>query len=51
MQDSISVLKMNLSSLRRDSPYALRRITNRSGLDSDEDADVTVEETPEPAAE
>lgn len=39
------------SRIRRGSPFTLRGITSHSGLDSDEDVDVTAEETPEPTAE
>uniref|UniRef100_A0A8C4I9Y3 Myosin-9 n=1 Tax=Dicentrarchus labrax TaxID=13489 RepID=A0A8C4I9Y3_DICLA len=47
MNREVSTLK---SKLRRDLPFNLRRNTNRSGLDSDEDVDVQTEVS-EPAAE
>uniref|UniRef100_A0A671YD33 Myosin-9 n=1 Tax=Sparus aurata TaxID=8175 RepID=A0A671YD33_SPAAU len=47
MNREVSTLK---SKLRRDLPFNMRRTMNRSGLESDEEVEVTAE-APEPAAE
>ncbi|KAM8879344.1 myosin-9-like isoform 1-T2 [Spinachia spinachia] len=48
MNREVSTLKSKLR--RGDVPFNMRRLVNRSGLDSDEDGEVKTE-TPEPAAE